>query len=677
MNTQAKIELKELIAENKIAQAIDALQKKMNTYLAESHSRNINDLYDMLIINKGKWNSIVHEENLGIADPAFSDIEKSKIKKAYLYIVEKLPDDFFTPHHQKVKDKAEKEQLQDGIEELKKNNEFEFDIFMSFSSKDRDFAKPVWETLRGYGLRVFLSDETLKSNVGMSYAEKIQYALTHSKHFLLICSPHAMDSGWVNTEIETFFNHFHIPNRNERLLIVLKGNNYDSSLLPLFLRNLQTADNVEQIIRTLVKNAKERKISAEKATENKEKELEQKRIREQEELEQKALEELRKKQAEEKEQEAKEREMRKNRNDYRQLFEAFYENGDISQKERGILNEKKIEYKLSEQEASRIEQEIINKYKNLWEKGVEKTKKPVQLEEKDKSLSQHKKLDDRVATQPEFESRKLAINPRKKFQYIAIAAAAVVVLLFLIWQPWKNGEPESIPGEIVWQSEKNGVYTDPRDEFRYNVVKIGGQIWFAENFAHIPHVAPPTEQGGIWVYDYHGNDVAEAMEHENYAQFACLYDFQSAIDLCPPGWRLPNDEDWKMLFEELGYREEPPDMGVKGGKFPMQQQQQQQSGEDEEIGAEENIGGKLKSDLFWANPNKGSTNESGFSALPAGARFVHDGKFLDIETTCYFWSDSYSMREYYSSWVLKSKNTGVLNMFGTVENGFSVRYIKE
>src|SRR6201996_9126785 len=100
--------------------------------------------------------------------------------------------------------------------------------------------------------------------------------------------------------------------------------------------------------------------------------------------------------------------------------------------------------------------------------------------------------------------------------------------------------------------DKNGVFVDSRDHKTYKTVKIGSQVWFAENFAYLPMV----DTVNVSVYGYKGNSVKEVKKLESYQKYGALYSWEFARKLAPKGWRLPTDADWQQLERQLGINEE-------------------------------------------------------------------------------------------------------------------------
>lgn len=125
---------------------------------------------------------------------------------------------------------------------------FEYDVFLSFSSKDEEIVRPIWQELSLSGLRVFWSDETLKQNAGQSFFKVIQSSLEKSQHLILICTEDALSSKWVQLEYETFFSNYHLRHENYRRFILLPHKGFNPSSLPPFLRNIQIASSVSEAI---------------------------------------------------------------------------------------------------------------------------------------------------------------------------------------------------------------------------------------------------------------------------------------------------------------------------------------------------------------------------------------------------------------------------------------------
>jgi hypothetical protein len=128
---------------------------------------------------------------------------------------------------------------------------YKYDVFLSFSSQDIDFVKPIWEKLTKSGLKVFFSDEVLKQSIGLDFDDEIENALKQSNHFVLVSTPNAMASGWVKDEYKAFYYHIYKKSRKKRRFIILAGPSFNISLVPLFMRQLQMAKAVDDVVETL------------------------------------------------------------------------------------------------------------------------------------------------------------------------------------------------------------------------------------------------------------------------------------------------------------------------------------------------------------------------------------------------------------------------------------------
>ena len=78
-------------------------------------------------------------------------------------------------------------------------------------------------------------------------------------------------------------------------------------------------------------------------------------------------------------------------------------------------------------------------------------------------------------------------------------------------------------------------YVDNRDGKEYNLVRIGSQLWFAENLRYY-----------IEESSYMYNDRYSSFEKNGY-----LYSKDALDELCPPGWHIPSAAEFTKLFQSF------------------------------------------------------------------------------------------------------------------------------
>ena len=207
------------------------------------------------------------------------------------------------------------------------------------------------------------------------------------------------------------------------------------------------------------------------------------------------------------------------------------------------------------------------------------------------------------------------------------------------------------------------VLTDSRDGNIYKVLKIGEQVWMAENLKYLPRVTGPGKGSRTkpyyYVNGYDGTNVSDAKATAKYDTYGVLYNWLAAMNegesstakpsgvqgVCPCGWHLPSDAEWEQLIDYLG-------TGVAGGKL------------------------KEKGTTHWNSPNTGATNETGFTALPGNYR-KDDGTFASVGEDSDFWSATEDNSKY--AWFLNihfNESDVGRNTFKK-EVGFSVRCVKD
>ena len=128
-------------------------------------------------------------------------------------------------------------------------NEFQYDVFLSHSAKDKAVVRAVAERLRADGLRVWFDEWVLKP--GDSIPAKIEEGLEHSRVLVLCMSANAFGSDWAQLEAGTF--RFRDPLNKERRFIPLRLDNapIKGSLAQFLYINWLPADREQEYAKLL------------------------------------------------------------------------------------------------------------------------------------------------------------------------------------------------------------------------------------------------------------------------------------------------------------------------------------------------------------------------------------------------------------------------------------------
>ena len=219
-----------------------------------------------------------------------------------------------------------------------------------------------------------------------------------------------------------------------------------------------------------------------------------------------------------------------------------------------------------------------------------------------------------------------------------------------------------------------GTVTDAEGN-TYRTVVIGDQVWMAENlrtgfYRNGNPIEFPNDDNNAWLsntagsYAWYDNDIS------NKNRYGALYNWHAVNNpngLCPPGWRVPADEDWDKLVNYL-------------------------VDHYEEV-TTENIAGKLKSCRQVNSPLGGDcdteshprwdhhtshygSDDFGFSALPSGFRFS-DGRYSNIGTYAGWWTSTRRVSNYAWSREMYHFSSQLGRYSDYAPNGFSVRCMQD
>ena len=217
-------------------------------------------------------------------------------------------------------------------------------------------------------------------------------------------------------------------------------------------------------------------------------------------------------------------------------------------------------------------------------------------------------------------------------------------------------------------SEKTGSIGTMSDNFgnTYGTIKIGTQWWMAENLKTSKYndntdIVYPGSDNNAWqnnttgAYAWQNNDIA------NKATYGALYNWHAVNTgkLCPTGWHVPTDDEWKTMEMNLGMIQATADLtGWRGT----------------------NEGSKLAGNgALWTDGSliqNAAFGTSSFTALPGGYR-GYDGIFGNIGVSSRWWSST--SFDATSAWRrgLDYGFSNVNRLSSSMSLGFSIRCLRD
>jgi uncharacterized protein (TIGR02145 family) len=171
-----------------------------------------------------------------------------------------------------------------------------------------------------------------------------------------------------------------------------------------------------------------------------------------------------------------------------------------------------------------------------------------------------------------------------------------------------------------------GSFTDKRDGNVYKTITIDGVTWMAENLRF-------KSKSGAYYFDNDSNNIS---------MYGVLYEWKSAINVCPVGWHLPSGSEFRTLSN---YFEQKDSWGT------------------------------IPSDPVSFGIQLGGMQDT-------------EGTFSEMDESCYYWTSTEYDKdnsEYFSYMILNqnpvidiSRKEDIAEIVGTEKtNKYSVRCVKE
>ena len=214
----------------------------------------------------------------------------------------------------------------------------------------------------------------------------------------------------------------------------------------------------------------------------------------------------------------------------------------------------------------------------------------------------------------------------------------------------KNAESSSANSapsvNILPSKVLEGMFMDKRDGRKYKTVTIGSKTWMAENLNY--------DTLGSYCF---GDDSNKC------AKYGRLYTWDAAMNACPAGSHLPTTYEWNRLFNDVGRLDD-------DFLFTQMDLELVYGMNDSSL-----VGKVLKSKSGWHDGGTG-TDDYGFSVLPAGFRYGHNGAYSAEGDFSIFWSDSLCSNKKDAYAMILSYYHDKVDMYKESKDmGFSVRCV--
>jgi len=178
---------------------------------------------------------------------------------------------------------------------------------------------------------------------------------------------------------------------------------------------------------------------------------------------------------------------------------------------------------------------------------------------------------------------------------------------------------------IQAQNSEDSIIFDI-DGNKYQTLAIGTQVWIKQNLRTTKYTngipIPKVESKGEWAASSSGAYCWYNNDSSSQSVYGALYNGFTLEEgnVCPTGWHVPTDNDWKLLEIELGMS----------------------PSEADKSGWRGNAGGKIagSANLWLGCYFEKDTvfNTSGFNGVPAGNRIGESGSFGNMGSNAYWWS---------------------------------------